>query len=79
MKEKKSKISRFEQISEATKSHYAHQNSAVVRAKQELLLFEQAQVEASIAALTAALETKKDRRNVIGSSLAGLAQVLSCR
>jgi hypothetical protein len=77
--EKTRKPTRLEQIAEATHRHYSHQNSVVVHNQQELLLFEQAQVEASLAALVAALQSKKDRRDVIGATLAGLAEVLACR
>ncbi|MFI5222721.1 MAG: hypothetical protein ACHQX3_00510 [Nitrospirales bacterium] len=77
--EKTRKPSRFEQIAEVAQRHYSHQNSAVIHAKQELLLFEQAQVEVAIAHLTATLEAKKDRRDVIGATLAGLTVVLACR
>ena len=78
-KEQSRKPSRLEQVADTTKRHFSHQNSAVIHAKQELLMFENAQIETSIAHLQAALEAKKDRRNVIGATLAGLAEVLSCR
>ena len=77
--EKQRKPTRFEQIAEAARRHYVHQNSVVVHNQQELLLFEQAQIEASLSALLAALQSKKDRRDVIGATLAGLAEVLSAR
>ena len=77
--EKKIKPSKLEQVADASKRHYSHQNSAVVHAKQELLMFEQQQIETSITHLTAALELKKARRDIIGAQLTGLAEVLICR
>lgn len=73
------KIGRLEQLTEATRKQFIHQNSAVVIAKQELLQFEQAQADRAIFNLTAALDAKKAHRNEIGAKLAGLAEILAAR
>ena len=77
--DKVKKMTQLEQVTEAARRQYAHQNSAVVIQKQELLMFEQAQTDRAIINLTAALEAKKNRRNIIGATIAGLAEVLACR
>jgi len=71
--------SRLEVVADITRRRYAHQNSAVVHQKQELLLFEQGQAQTAIINLQAAIEAKKERLDTIGASLTGLAEVLSCR
>jgi len=73
------KLGRLEAIAEATRARYTHQNSVTVLARQDLLMFEQGQLDVAIVNLTAALESKKTQRNDIGAKLAGLAEVLSCR
>jgi hypothetical protein len=79
-KEKKNeKLTRLELVTDATKRQFSHQNSVVLHNKQELLMLEQAQIDSSIKHLETALEIHKERREVVGATLTGLAEVLSCR
>jgi hypothetical protein len=76
---KPKKLGRLELISEAVRKQHSHLNSKIITDKQDLLIFEQSQVDTSILNLTAALAAKKERRTQITAILTGLGEVLACR
>jgi hypothetical protein len=79
IKPERTEHSQLEVIVDTTRQRYAHRASPEVHAKQELLLFEQAQAQTAIIHLNAAIEAENDRLESIGAQLTGLAEVLSCR